>query len=69
MCIRDSSSPGGSPAPLHSPGYAYELENDENVAIVNALQLRPPDVAQVLIRFNCDAHAKLKSLNLSIAVL
>ena len=32
----------------------------ENVAIANALQLRPPDANLVLIRFNYDANAKFE---------
>jgi len=41
----------------------------ENVAIANALQLEAARATPVFFRFNYDAMPRLKSLNLSIAVL
>jgi len=41
----------------------------ENVAIVNASQLKVARTTRVLFRFNYDAMPSLNSLNLSIAVL
>jgi len=41
----------------------------ENMAIAMHCNLRQPDSAPVLIRFNYDAMPSLKSLNLSAAVL
>jgi len=40
-----------------------------NVAIAMHCNLRLPDAAPVLIRFNYDARSSLKSLNVSAAVL
>jgi len=51
------------------PKHALPVQNQENVEIANALQLKAARATPVLSRFYYDAMPSLKSLNLSIAVL